>query len=81
MIRAPFDKKPAIYIYDKYPGGIGISRRLFTMDEKIMKASQEIVEKCSCSNGCPSCVGPPIGEEETIKSTTQSILKDMLEFI
>jgi len=51
---------PAVYIYDKYPGGLGFSLKAYDLIEEIMNAALELVQSCKCSHGCPSCVGSPI---------------------
>jgi DEAD/DEAH box helicase domain-containing protein len=51
---------PAVYIYDKYPGGLGFSLKAYDLVEEIMTAALELIMTCSCSHGCPSCVGSPI---------------------
>jgi ATP-dependent helicase YprA (DUF1998 family) len=51
---------PAVYLYDKYPGGLGFSLKAYDLIEDIMAAALELVISCPCSHGCPSCVGSPI---------------------
>lgn len=51
---------PSLYIYDKYPGGLGFSRKAFDLVEEIMTAALEVIRTCSCRGGCPSCVGSSI---------------------
>jgi len=53
--------EPNIYLYDKYPGGVGLSEPLFRMSESLLEKSQRLIANCPCASGCPSCVGP-IGE-------------------
>ncbi|MBN2070537.1 MAG: DEAD/DEAH box helicase [Candidatus Krumholzibacteriota bacterium] len=51
---------PAVYLYDKYPGGLGFALKAYDLIEEIMQASRELIETCDCRRGCPSCVGSPI---------------------
>ncbi len=53
--------EPNIYLYDKYPGGVGLSEPLFRMSESLLEKTQRLIANCPCENGCPSCAGP-IGE-------------------
>jgi DEAD/DEAH box helicase domain-containing protein len=53
--------EPNIYLYDKYPGGIGLSEPLFRMSDSLLEKTQRLIANCPCASGCPSCVGP-IGE-------------------
>ena len=55
------DYEPQIFIYDAYPGGIGLSEPLFRLHDKLLAESHGLIVKCACRDGCPSCVGP-VGE-------------------
>jgi DEAD/DEAH box helicase domain-containing protein len=70
---------PAIIIYDNIPGGIGLSRKLFDLHDKIIAAAYDLVSKCPCQMGCPSCVGPVAENGEGAKDNAIAILKEMLE--
>jgi DEAD/DEAH box helicase domain-containing protein len=49
---------PTIYIYDNFPGGIGLSRPLYEIREQVLAAVDQLIRSCGCEDGCPSCVGP-----------------------
>jgi DEAD/DEAH box helicase domain-containing protein len=51
--------KAQIFIYDAYPGGIGIAEKGFEMIEKLWAATLETIEGCHCQDGCPSCIQSP----------------------
>jgi len=80
---------PAIFVYDKYPGGIGFSERTYQWTEQIFTAAWELVSECPCTDGCPSCVGAPppagghdaAGERDIIpdKETALILLHHFLE--
>ncbi|HEV2425206.1 MAG TPA: DEAD/DEAH box helicase [Terriglobia bacterium] len=53
--------EPNIYLYDKYPGGIGLSAPLYRMSEQLLGNARKLIGNCGCEAGCPSCVGP-VGE-------------------
>jgi DEAD/DEAH box helicase domain-containing protein len=57
--------EPNIYLYDKYPGGIGFSEPLFRLSETLLENTYKLIANCPCPAGCPSCVGPAgeIGEK------------------
>src|SRR3989440_556557 len=63
--RAPHTGTPAVFVYERYPGGVGMSARLFETAGAVMAAAHDLVSKCGCETGCPSCVGPAleVGEE------------------
>jgi DEAD/DEAH box helicase domain-containing protein len=55
---------PTIFVYDNYPGGIGMSRPLYEIREQVLDATQQLIASCPCQDGCPSCVGPVIHSKE-----------------
>lgn len=52
------DRQPVIVFYDLFPGGIGLSAKLYEIIEDILIQSLEVIDHCECKDGCPSCVGP-----------------------
>jgi DEAD/DEAH box helicase domain-containing protein len=56
---------PTVYLYDNFPGGIGLSEPLFRRAAELIAKSRDLVEGCSCSVGCPACVGPVLVGDET----------------
>jgi DEAD/DEAH box helicase domain-containing protein len=50
--------RPTLYLYDAYPGGIGMSEPLYHMHDQLLHRTRELIAACPCQNGCPSCVGP-----------------------
>jgi DEAD/DEAH box helicase domain-containing protein len=50
--------EPTIFLYDNYPGGIGLSEPLFSMHQILLDRTRELIDGCPCESGCPSCVGP-----------------------
>ncbi|MBU0991870.1 MAG: DEAD/DEAH box helicase [Proteobacteria bacterium] len=49
----------AVFVYDGYPGGVGLSRRAFECGEALVERTLSVIETCSCENGCPACVHSP----------------------
>jgi DEAD/DEAH box helicase domain-containing protein len=58
MTRAPFSQKPTIYVYDNYPGGVGLSLKIMNYPYPLFEAVLQQVQQCPCLSGCPSCTGP-----------------------
>jgi DEAD/DEAH box helicase domain-containing protein len=56
-VRDPHFGSPAIYLYDKYPGGTGLAEALAERLGPVVRAARERLESCPCATGCPSCVG------------------------
>jgi DEAD/DEAH box helicase domain-containing protein len=48
-----------IFIYDGYPGGIGLARRAADAFEQLAADARLLVSECPCEAGCPSCVQSP----------------------
>ncbi|MDR3147338.1 MAG: DEAD/DEAH box helicase [Treponema sp.] len=57
-VRDPHFGIPALYVYDRYPGGTGLSEALSRRAAELFGATLSVVERCPCASGCPSCVGP-----------------------
>jgi DEAD/DEAH box helicase domain-containing protein len=48
---------PVVILYDRVPAGIGLSENIYQMHGELIRACLELVQGCSCLDGCPSCVG------------------------
>jgi len=55
------DYEPQVFVYDNYPGGIGLSEPLYRLHARLLDESRALIAACPCPEGCPSCVGP-VGE-------------------
>ncbi len=83
-ISYPFNQQlnsAAIFIYDGYSGGIGLSRSAFLKLERLMDAGMETITSCPCKTGCPSCVHSPkcgSGNRPIDKEAAREILKGLL---
>lgn len=75
MVRSTFDGLPALYAYDRFPGGIGLARRAFGLDRQIMRASLDVIGGCRCEHGCPACVGPPIEMGDRARASAAALLQ------
>ncbi len=50
---------PTIFVYDGLPGGAGLCRAAFPELEKLFLAVRDLLLRCPCERGCPSCVHSP----------------------
>ena len=50
---------PTIFVYDGYPGGVGISRRGFDAFESLARDTLGVITRCPCERGCPACIQSP----------------------
>jgi len=55
----PQFKAPALFIYDGFEGGIGLTKRAFDVIEEWFRAALMVITECPCEHGCPSCVQDP----------------------
>jgi DEAD/DEAH box helicase domain-containing protein len=55
----PDTGKAQIFIYDAYPGGIGIAEKGFEIIAELWQATLKLIKECPCQDGCPSCVQSP----------------------
>ncbi len=77
QVKSPITNEPTILLYDNTPGGIGLSHKAFGMKELLLGKALQVAEDCSCSYGCPSCVGP-VGEVgEDGKRTAIRLLREL----
>jgi len=73
------DFEPNIFIYDNYPGGIGLSPALFELEKALLQHCLKTIAICPCREGCPSCVGPSRETGRQAKQVAQEILRGLLE--
>ncbi len=50
---------PTIVIYDGHPGGAGIAEMGFEFADRQLQATVDVLDRCGCRDGCPSCVQSP----------------------
>ena len=75
MLRSPLTSRPTIYIYEHTPGGVGYSQKLYGIHRDLLIAARQLIESCTCTTGCPSCVGPVMEVGEHGKSGAIELLK------
>jgi DEAD/DEAH box helicase domain-containing protein len=57
--------EPTVFLYDNYPGGIGLSTPLYDLRDRVAAQARALIEACGCGYGCPACVGPILASDET----------------
>jgi DEAD/DEAH box helicase domain-containing protein len=57
-IRSRHFRVPAIFLYDRVPGSVGLGGALFREHAALVRAALDVVRRCECVQGCPACVGP-----------------------
>lgn len=76
--RDPFTRKPAIYLYDNCPGGVGLAEKVFDMLPMLLRSARDAIRECPCEAGCPSCVGPAGEVGESGKKTALLLLERLI---
>ncbi|MFW5986199.1 MAG: DEAD/DEAH box helicase [Halanaerobiales bacterium] len=79
QIRSPHTSRPTIYLYDSYPGGIGMSEKLYRIHVNLLQEAANHLQNCPCQNGCPACVGPANEVGLEAKKSSLIIIKEALK--
>ncbi len=53
------NRLPTVFVYDGYPGGVGISRRGYDEFESLARDTLGVITRCPCERGCPACIQSP----------------------
>jgi len=59
---------PTLHLYDAYPGGIGLSPRIYEQYVTLLGRARSLIAGCNCAGGCPSCVGPTAPVPEYLRT-------------
>ena len=70
QIKAAHTQLPTIFLYDHYPGGIGLAEDVYKRFDHVRDAAKNLIRNCPCKDGCPSCIGTEI---EGIHAKNRSI--------
>ena len=74
-----------LYLYENYPGGIGVARQIFDQWMQIMKVGIDIAEKCQeCKQrktpkGCAACILPPFNTGDMDKREGVKLARSILK--
>ncbi|MCF7223695.1 DEAD/DEAH box helicase [Marilutibacter chinensis] len=79
---------PTVYLYDNFPGGVGLSEPLWQRQAELLQRARELVERCDCSAGCPACVGPILAGDEAadedagdVAATPKALARRVLDLL
>lgn len=73
---------PTVYLYDNFPGGVGLSEPLWARQAELLVRASQLVERCDCRAGCPACVGPALAADEHEGATTpKSLARQVLALL
>ncbi len=73
--------QPTVFLYDAYPGGIGLSEPLYQRRTELVTQAQALVSACSCRAGCPACIGPVLATDESRTTTPKQLALRVLRLL
>jgi len=77
----PDTGRSQVFIYDAYPGGIGITEKGFDIITELWQATLRTIVECPCQDGCPSCIQSPKcgnNNQPLDKKAAQLLLEELL---
>ena len=72
---------PTVFLYDNFPGGVGLSEPLWRRQAELLARARELVAACDCSAGCPACVGPVLAADESKADSPRLLAARVLELL
>jgi DEAD/DEAH box helicase domain-containing protein len=70
---------PTITLYDRVPGGVGLSPELYDLFDRVLHAALDLISNCGCQGGCPACVGPVGDLSPDTKDKTRRLIEVLLQ--
>jgi DEAD/DEAH box helicase domain-containing protein len=52
------DIETDVSLYDAHEGGVGYAEKIYELFEAALALCLEILDECTCTSGCPSCIPP-----------------------
>jgi DEAD/DEAH box helicase domain-containing protein len=52
----PDTLRPALFVFDRTPGGIGLTQQLYQASSGWISGARQLIAGCPCQDGCPSCL-------------------------
>jgi DEAD/DEAH box helicase domain-containing protein len=75
QVRSPQTGSPTIFVYDVFPGGVGLSPRLFELHDQLLLAAADLIAGCGCAGGCPSCIGAMVERDVDSKAAALALAR------
>jgi DEAD/DEAH box helicase domain-containing protein len=78
----PDTGRAQVFIYDAYPGGVGIAEKGYDMVAELWQATMRVIAECPCHEGCPSCIQSPKcgnNNKPLDKEAAKTILEGLVE--
>ena len=74
--------RPAVFVFDRTPGGVGLCEKLFDSLTGWIHASLQLLASCPCTDGCPACLMSArceVANESLNKQGAIKLLRTILE--
>ena len=72
---------PTLFLYDNYPGGIGLSVPLYDLRNEVIAQARALISSCDCKFGCPACIGPILGTDESLDRSPKRAATTVLDLL
>jgi DEAD/DEAH box helicase domain-containing protein len=72
---------PTLFLYDNYPGGIGLSVPLYDLRNEVIARAKVLISSCDCKFGCPACIGPILGTDESLDRSPKRAATMVLDLL
>ena len=73
--------QPTVFLYDNYPGGIGLSAPLYDLRARVVAGAERMVAACPCERGCPACIGPILGSDQQREHSPKMLARVVLSLL
>jgi len=71
--------RPYLVLFDWTPGGAGLSSTAFTLGAALFEHAATVVSRCRCASGCPTCMGPSVGDRRGPGAIDRATVARVLE--
>lgn len=78
QVKADHNEMPTIFFYDRYPGGVGLSEKIYGGIIEVLEETKKMMSRCQCEHGCPSCIGADAAGD-TAKSDALKVIDVFLQ--
>ena len=73
--------EPVIFLYDSFPGGMGIAQPLYVRRHELIERALMLIGRCECVAGCPACIGPQLHAANSAETTPKQFAVTVLKLV
>ncbi len=78
-VRSTFTGTSTVFMYDRVPGGVGFSKRLYDLHQQLLINAGTVITRCPCERGCPACIGPLYEVQPNAKLSALRLLSVLID--